>query len=350
MLPAGALVNTVFIMMAAFVLAVGATPLARRLALRFQFLDRPALRNDHTQPMPLLGGLAIYAAVIGSLVLFNDRQEIVEVASILIGATWVSFVGIWDDRSALGVGAKLVGQLIALGLLLAGGLQVFWHLPIWINLPVTAIWVLGITNAFNLLDNMDGLSGGIGAVAAGSFVVLAALNGQYGVAVLAAALAGGCLGFLIYNFNPARIFMGDSGSLFLGFLLAACGIRLTFPQNVPWVTWMVPILVMGIPILDTALVVVSRLRRGLNPLATPGKDHLSHRLCALGLSRRQAVLVLYLAAVALGAAAVVVSLSEPLTAYVLAALIGVAGVAILAWLEIQRARRPAVRSMLAGPR
>ena len=146
---------------------------------------------------------------------------------------------------------------------------------------------------------------------------------------------------MIYNFNPARIFMGDSGSLFLGFLLAACGLRLVFPSNVPWVTWMVPILVMGIPILDTALVVVSRLRRGLNPLVTPGQDHLSHRLCALGLTRRKAVLVLYVAAVGLGAAAVVVSVSNPLPAFLLAGSIAVLGLVILVWLEAQAGRSPA---------
>ncbi len=159
---------------------------------------------------------------------------------------------------------------------------------------LTLLWVVGLTNALNLLDNMDGLSGGVGAVAAAFFLLLAALSGQYLVGAMAAAILGACLGFLLYNFNPASIFMGDTGSLFLGFVLAALGIKMRFPTREPWVTWMIPLLVLAVPLLDTTLVFVSRLRRGQNPLTTPGKDHLSHRLVNAGWSRREAVLLLYL--------------------------------------------------------
>jgi len=150
---------------------------------------------------------------------------------------------------------------------------------------------------------MDGLSGGVATIACIFFLLLAAMSGQYLVASLAAALLGACIGFLYYNFNPAGIFMGDTGSLFIGFVLAALGIKLRFPDNVDFVTWMIPVVVLGLPVFDTGLVVVSRLRRGLNPLTTPGKDHFSHRLVAMGATRREAVLVLYLVSCALGVVA-----------------------------------------------
>ncbi|MDX1383031.1 MAG: MraY family glycosyltransferase [Thermoanaerobaculia bacterium] len=327
------LADTALIFIVAFGLAASGTPVARRLALRSRFVDLPAPRKDHAGPMPLLGGLAIYAAVLGSLLLFPDRRHVVEASGILVGATLISFLGVWDDRGGLSLPVKLGGQIAAALILVVGGVQAQLPVPAWLNLALTFLWVLGITNALNLVDNMDGLAGGIGAVAAATFLALAGLNGQVLVGALAAALLGACLGFLIYNFNPARIFMGDSGSLFLGFTLAATGIKLRFPDNVSWVTWMVPVLVLGVPILDTTLVVVSRLRRGRNPLTTPGRDHLSHRLASRGAGRRGAVLGLYGAAVLFGVAAVLVSLADPIPAYVVGALAAVAGLAALWWLE-----------------
>ncbi len=218
-------------------------------------------------------------------------------------------------------------------MLIVAGVMVQLPVPAGVNLALTVFWLVGITNAFNLLDNMDGLAGGIGAVAAGFFLLLAALNGQVLVGSLAAAVLGACLGFLLYNFNPASIFLGDSGSLFLGFLMAAVGIKLRFPDNIPQVTWLVPILVLGIPVLDTTLICVSRARRGMNPLTSPGKDHISHRLVALGLSQRQAVLALYLAAVVLGRVALLVSLVGRQPAYGLAAVTGLIGVCALVRLK-----------------
>ena len=144
--------------------------------------------------------------------------------------------------------------------------------------------MIGITNAVNFLDNMDGLSGGVTAIAAAWFLLLSITNGQILVAPFAAALMGASLGFLVYNFNPARIFMGDAGSLFLGFMLAAVGLKLRFPGQPDAMTWMIPVLVLGIPVLDMTLVTISRLRRGVNPWTTAGKDHLSHRLVQLGLN------------------------------------------------------------------
>ena len=315
------LLPIVLIMISALVVAIGATPVARRLAPRLGLVDEPAARKMHHVATPLLGGIAIYLAFVLALVFFGDRFYIRQVVGIFVGATLVSLLGLWDDRRRLSPGLKLLGQALAALLLVATGVQVHLIRIPWVNVVITLFWVVGITNALNLLDNMDGLAGGIAAIAAGQFTLLAAMSGQYLVGALAAALVGATLGFLLYNFNPARIFMGDSGSLFLGFLLASLGIKLRFPENVYIVTWMVPVLVLGVPIFDTTLVFVSRLRRGLNPLTTPGKDHTSHRLVRLGLSQREAVLVLYLAAGVLGEIALFVAQADILTGYLVGALV-----------------------------
>ncbi|MBA3530691.1 MAG: undecaprenyl/decaprenyl-phosphate alpha-N-acetylglucosaminyl 1-phosphate transferase [Ardenticatenales bacterium] len=303
------------IFFASLLLAIGGTPLVRLLALRAGIIDQPAARKVHTTPIPLLGGVAIYGAVCGGLFLFSDKFYITQVISIMLGATWVSFFGLWDDRVGLGAGFKLLAQLGGAIILIANGVMVTLPIPYAYNLLLTLLWIVGITNALNLLDNMDGLSSGIGAVAAAFFLLLAALSGQYLVGAMSAAMLGACLGFLLYNFNPASIFMGDTGSLFLGFTLASLAIKLRFPENISWVTWMIPLLVLIVPLMDTTLVFISRLRRGKNPLTTPGKDHLSHRLVSWGWSRREAVLLLYLIACAGGALAIFVSVADPLTAY-----------------------------------
>ena len=297
------------VVVTALAVSIAATPVARALALRSRFVDEASGRKGHRSPMPLLGGLAIYTAVFVALFTYPDRQTILGLGGILVAATWISLLGVWDDRVGLGVLAKLVGQLGSALILVAVDVRVYLPLPSWLNLFLTLAWLIGVTNAFNLLDNMDGLSGGVGAVAAAVFLLLAVDNGQYLVAPLAAAILGAMVGFLLYNFNPARIFMGDSGSLFLGLLLAVVGIKLRFPSNVPEVTWMVPVLVLGVPIVDTTLVVTSRALGGKNPFNTPGRDHLSHRLVALGLSSRQAVVLLYAFALAFGGAGFLVSRS-----------------------------------------
>ncbi|MFH1177666.1 MAG: MraY family glycosyltransferase [Acidobacteriota bacterium] len=330
--------NLLAIAAAALFLALVGTPAMRELARRLGILDQPASRKLHGRPVPLLGGVAIYGAVVGSLLLYPARHEVVQLATIALAATWISLWGLWDDRRPLPPLVKLLAQLVAAAVLAAGGIQVAMRLPAWGNLALTLLWVVGITNAFNLLDNMDGLAGGVGAVAAGYFLVMAAMNGQVLVSALAAATLGACLGFLIYNFNPASIFMGDSGSLFLGLVMAALGIKLRFPANVSWVTWMVPVLVLGVPILDTTLVVASRLRRGVNPFTSPGKDHISHRLVGIGWTRREAVLLLLLGGCAMGVLALLVSLASLAEAYAIAAASTVAALAALVWLERGAAR------------
>jgi UDP-GlcNAc:undecaprenyl-phosphate GlcNAc-1-phosphate transferase len=235
----------------------------------------------------------------------------------------------------LGSYVKLAGQIAAALILIFSGVQValFGN---WLDIALTVLWVVGITNAMNLLDNMDGLSGGIAMIAATFFTLLAALSNQYLVGALAAALAGACVGFLFYNWNPAHIFMGDTGSLFLGFLLAAVAIKLRFPSNSNTITWMIPVMVLGVPIFDTTLVFISRLRRGLNPLTTPGKDHLSHRLALLTDSRREAVLICYLIGGAFGLVGVFITGASLAEALLAGTLVLAVSVYSIYWLEFRK--------------
>ena len=327
------MINLVLIFASALILVLGATPVFRRLAGRLGMVDRPDARRVHLSPVPLLGGIAIYAGFIMALLLFGEGWVVSQAISILIGATIVSFLGIWDDRWGVRPVMKLLGQALAAGIVILSGVQVSFLPNQALNLLITFLWILGITNALNLLDNMDGLSGGVGAVAAAFFLLLAALNGQYLVASLAAALLGVCIGFLVYNFNPASIFMGDAGSMFLGFVLAAVGIKLRFPNHPNVITWMIPVVVLGLPIFDTTLIVVSRLRRGINPLTNPGKDHVSHRLVSLGLSQRQAVILLYGVCCGLGLVGLLIMHAGLVPAYALGIAVFLIGVASLVGLE-----------------
>src|SRR5512146_1369395 len=259
----------------ALLFVVGATPATRWLAIRLGFMDQPSARKVHTTPMPRFGGIAMYAAVVIALIVFEDRFRIDQLVSILLGATWVSLLGGWDDRWGLRPALKFGGQIVAAIILIIAGVQVNFLPWPWLNWLVTIVWVVGLTNAINFLDNMDGLSGGLSAIAAAFFLLMAVQSGQFLVGGLSAALLGACVGFLVYNFNPASIFMGDTGALFLGFMLAALGIKLRFPANSDSITWMVPVLVLGIPIFDTTLVTISRIRRGLPPV-TRGLAHTAH--------------------------------------------------------------------------
>ena len=315
-------------------MAVIGTPLARALGLRMNAIDQPdPSRKVHKIATPRLGGVAIFLSTLIATLLLGGRYKLDQLSSILVGATLVSFLGLMDDRFTLGAGVKLLGQLLAVGLLLITGVYVGAFPTPAMNIAVTTIWMVGITNAMNLLDNMDGLSGGIAAIAAGHFALMCAFSGQYLVGALSVAVMAACIGFLIYNWNPATIFMGDSGSLFLGFTLGAIGIKLRFPNNVDFVTWMIPILVLGVPIFDTTLVTISRLRRGLNPLTTPGKDHTSHRLTHPGLNRREAVLILYIISFILGMVALFITQASVLESYLIGLAVLIAGLYALWYME-----------------
>jgi UDP-GlcNAc:undecaprenyl-phosphate GlcNAc-1-phosphate transferase len=197
-----------------------------------------------------------------------------------------------------------------------------------INYALTILWILGITNAFNLMDNMDGLTGGLGAVASAFFLFFAFHAQQYVVGAIAAALLGSCLAFLVFNFNPASIFMGDAGSLFIGFLLALLGLKLRFLGAGTEVTWAIPMIVLGLPIFDTTLVVISRIRRG-QPIWQGGKDHLSHRLAVFGLGPRHVAGILYGVACVLGITAYTIWRVGPSLGLAIVAVVLLAGIGLL---------------------
>ena len=309
------------------------TPLMVKLALKRDLLDHPSEHKAHTSPVPYLGGLAMVTALslavlVAALVRPPDDGAS-ELAAVLGMAVALSIVGLVDDLRQRGLGpfVRLALEIAAaVGVWQVGaGVDLFGSGPA--DLALTVFWVVGITNAFNLLDNMDGLSAGVAAIAGGSFFVIAAVNGQFLVAALSAALTGCALGFLRHNFAPARIYMGDAGSLYLGFLLAYLGLKLRFDASDD-VTFLVPILVLAVPIFDTVLVTASRLLNRRSPLSG-GRDHTSHRLVHVGLPVPAAVGTIYVAAVSLGVIALVVSRVDRTSAYVLAGLVLALGVLTL---------------------
>lgn len=287
----------------------------RALALRVGMVDLPGPRKVHLTPIPLLGGLAMYLAVMIAVLFAFDGSARTQIEGILVGASLVAAIGILDDRGLLHHQIKLfIGMPIAAVILLFTGIhaQVFSVLVggrtgYLLDALLTIVWVVGITASFSILDHMDGLCAGIAAVASASFALIAYLNGQTLVTTLAAALLGAATGFLRWNFKPAKIFMGDGGAMFLGFLMATLGLKLRLEHSAALAGWLVPVLVLGVTIFDTTLVTISRSRRGLLPFTTPGKDHAAHRLSNLGLGHRGSVLSLYALGIFSGAAALLVS-------------------------------------------
>jgi UDP-GlcNAc:undecaprenyl-phosphate/decaprenyl-phosphate GlcNAc-1-phosphate transferase len=327
------------IFFAALGIAYVGTPLAQRVALASGFIKQPGARHIHSSPIPLLGGAAIYIAFVAALMLFNNRPfvEYRQLAAILVAATIVALFGLWDDRRGLTAIVKLIGQVLAASVIIWSGIRVeFLHQPV-LNLLASFAWLIGISNAINFLDNMDGLAGGTVAIACAFFFILATGNDQVLVASLSAALFGACLGFLRYNFSQAKIFMGDTGALFLGMVLAAVAIKLRF-ENQDIVTWMIPVMVLGLPLFDTTLVTISRLRRRVNPFTTAGKDHTSHRLSDRGMTRREAVLFLYLVCCAFGMASLFLLKATIFEGYVTGGVVAAICLFALWHLEFRKAK------------
>lgn len=315
------------ILLVGFAASLGFTPVSRRIAMRLGVVDKPNQRKIHQDHKPLMGGLAIYGALVVSLLLFSPPQHMRELGAILAGASFLAIVGLLDDRYNLGIRIRLVAMIIASLGLVAAGISIQLFKSPWIDIPITILWVLTITNAANFMDNMDGLTAGFTTIAAGFFVVIAFSQGLTLVTSLAAALAGSAVGFLIYNFNPSSIFMGDMGALVLGFVLAVLGIKLKFGTQPLNVTWMIPILVLALPLFDITLVVVTRILEGRSP-AQAGKDHTSHRLMSVGFSQRQTLFILYGTCAIFGSLGVIVG-AAPVD---IALKIGIAGLCFLALL------------------
>jgi UDP-GlcNAc:undecaprenyl-phosphate/decaprenyl-phosphate GlcNAc-1-phosphate transferase len=311
------------VFLGALAISLVLTPLMLRVAVRWKIFDQPGEHKRHQSAVPYLGGVAMVTAlsvaVLAAALLSPPESGGDELAVVVGVALLLSIVGLADDLRGLGFTPRVLVEI--------GAGVAIWAMDAGVELTgsdvadlvITVVWVVGITNAFNLLDNMDGLSAGVAFLGAGSCFVIAVANGQFLIGGLSAALMGCALGFLRHNFPPARIYMGDAGSLYLGFLLAYLSIKLRFdaPEDI---TFLVPILVLGVPILDTTLVTVSRLLHRRNPLMG-GQDHVSHRLVKLGLPVPGAVGTIYVVAASLGVIALVVSRVDRTSAYLLAALV-----------------------------
>jgi UDP-GlcNAc:undecaprenyl-phosphate GlcNAc-1-phosphate transferase len=328
--------------------AAALTPAVRLLARSVGAIDRAvSSRRIHAGPIPRLGGVAIviafYLPVIGLLLFDNliaqafkaDRGLVI---GLLAGGLGIVLLGVYDDLRAANAWKKFAVQFLVAGLMYLIGFRIqVISTPFggelslgWLGLPLTLLWIVGVVNAMNLIDGLDGLAGGVAFFAVLTAFAVSYLRGETLLIVFTAALAGAILGFLFYNFNPATIFMGDTGSMFLGFVLAVTSMRAS-QKSATTVAIIVPIVALGLPIMDTALAMARRIVRGQSPF-TADKDHIHHRLLKLGLSQRSATLVLYGFSIVLGITAFAIAFSRGRAVGILLAVVGVVTLVFVRWL------------------
>lgn len=303
----------VLVIVGAFVLTTFFVPIVKLLAVHIGAVDKPNARKVHHKLMPRMGGLAIYAAF--WIVVFTVYSLSQSMMAFFMGATMLVFVGIVDDVTDMPAKLKLLGQIIAACIVTLGGIRIDFVTSMFgetamtalhiLSVPVSVIWIVAIINAVNLIDGLDGLAAGVSGISAATLAICALINGTGSIAVLCFALVGACAGFLVYNFHPASIFMGDTGSMFLGYTLAVLSIMGT-AKGVTFVSVFIPILALGIPIFDTLFAILRRMMAN-KPIFEADKAHLHHRLMARGLSHRNTVLLIYAISLGLSACAIVVN-------------------------------------------
>ena len=284
------------------------TPYIKKLAFFIGAIDKPDNRKVHKKIMPRLGGLAIYIAFMVAAV--ASLEMTMDIVGILVGATVIVIVGVLDDKYQLPAKVKLLGQIFAACVLVLFDIRIEWiNNPFggyfyldYLSIPLTIFWVISFTNVVNLIDGLDGLAAGVSAIASLTVILVAVQMGYYHIAVMTAALDGGIIGFIRYNFNPATIFMGDTGSMFIGYMLAAISVYGAV-KTAATVALIVPAIALGLPIMDTAFAIMRRYSNG-RPIFQPDKGHLHHRLLAMGMNQKQAVLLMYGITAILGIAAV----------------------------------------------
>ncbi len=321
----GIYMNLILAFACAAAVAFAATPAAKRFAFAVGAIDRPGGRHIHKKPTALMGGLAIFLGFVVSLLIFGSMDR--QMASIMIGALIIVTVSAFDDIFDLPAWLRLgVHVLAALFPILLGGIRIEqlsalgfgvdaeFSLGVF-SIPITALWIVGVTNAVNWIDGLDGLAAGVSGIAALSMLVISCLLGNFYVALIMAALSGAVIGFIPYNLHPAKIFMGDTGAMFLGYMLGVMSIQGLFKFYVA-VSFVVPFLVVGIPILDMAVTIFRRLRRGQSPMAGD-RAHVHHRLIDMGFTQRQTVAILYCISGVLGISAVVMTVSGEIKAILL---------------------------------
>lgn len=311
----------------ALIFSLYGTPVAREAAIKFNIVDRPDGRlKNQAEPIPYLGGLAIYISFLLSLAItFNFSNEVL---GLLLSGTIIVLLGLIDDFGVLSPKIKFLGQIIATLVLIKSGIKIdIIFLPEWFDVLLTFLWIIGITNAFNIIDVMDGLSAGIAAVATFILFIVALINGNPLIAVFTIALTGSLIGFLKYNFHPARIYMGDTGSMFIGFMISALAMigKYTLFNKIGI---LVPLVILGIPVFDTLFVMYIRYRRGLS-MFRGSNDHFALRLRRWRFSVRQTVLLSYLTGAILGLCALMIiylsDIHAALMLFILAISILVAG-------------------------
>ncbi len=302
------------------------TPLVRSFAVKVGAVDVPRdNRRMHDHPIPRQGGLAIFLGFLVAVVLFADLDR--QVQGILLGSVIIVTMGAIDDIVPLPALLKFVVQIAAAGVAVAFGVRfefianpIFWSDTQYISfgawsIPITIFWIVGITNSINLIDGLDGLACGVSAISSLTFLVISMVLRQVNVTVLLAAILGACLGFIPYNLNPAKIFMGDTGALLLGYVLSTISVIGLF-KFYAIISFTVPLLALALPIFDTCFAIIRRLLKGQNPMS-PDRGHFHHRLIDMGLSQKQSVAVLYSISAVLGLSAVLITTTGAMKALIL---------------------------------
>ncbi len=318
----------IFAFIVSFAFTFATTPLVRRFAFKIGAIDIPKdNRRMHKKPTPRIGGLAIIFGFTVATLCFAQPSR--QLYGTLAGAAIIAVMGVIDDCKNLPAKLKFVIQIIAaLVVVFAGDIKIdvftnpnflsdnpYWVLPEWLSVTLTVIWIVFITNAVNFIDGLDGLAAGVSAIMSISLVFISIRVGEYPIAILGIALMGSCFGFLPFNFNPAKIFMGDTGSTFLGFMLATLSIQGVF-KSYAVISFAVPLLILGLPLFDALFAMIRRILRGQSPM-TADRGHLHHRLVDMGFSQKQTVFILYAISGVLGITAVLLAESGVLRALLL---------------------------------
>ncbi|MEG2670406.1 MAG: MraY family glycosyltransferase, partial [Oscillospiraceae bacterium] len=311
--------NNTYVLLAlavAFLISFSATPMVMSLAYKINAIDVPKdARRVHKKPIPLIGGLAIFYGFIVSVLCFATIDIVT--MGILLGCVVIVTVGVIDDMNNMKAIVKLLCQILAAAIVIKCGVRIehfanplsgwvgppYIILNYWVSCAVTLVWIVGVTNAVNLIDGLDGLAVGVSSIASMSLLALTLLSDNLNVAIITAAVAGAGIGFLPYNFNPAKIFMGDTGALFLGFILACISVE-GFLKMSAVISFAIPILILGLPIFDTLFAITRRVATGRS-IMSPDRGHLHHRLLDMGFSQKRVVAILYTLTAALCLTAVV---------------------------------------------
>ena len=336
-IPVNALINGILAFVFAALMAFAITPIVRVIAHRIGAIDVPKdNRRMHKVPIPTLGGLAIFFSFVLSVIFWYDTSN--TTIAILIGCTIIVIMAIFDDIFKLRAVIRLIIQTAAAAVVVSQGIVIerinifdqYIHFG-YFAIPITIIWIVGLTNAVNFIDGLDGLSCGLSSISAISLLVVTLIIGDFKVALLIAILAGACLGFLPFNMNPAKIFAGDTGAMFLGFILSVVAIQGVFKVHAV-LTFVIPFLILGVPIFDTIFAIFRRILTGRSPFSAD-RGHLHHRLVDMGFNHKQAVRILYAVSALLGISSIMFVTQKIVYALIIISIS--LGISVITWIIIK---------------